>query len=83
MPDHLGDDMRKVRPEDKEEEIKCMYIYCADCGRHGTHNTNGLKILSGNVVKYIRFCFITALDEGDIELLKTYVSDCQFIRFYF
>lgn len=23
MPDHLGDDMRKVRPEDKEEEIKC------------------------------------------------------------
>lgn len=23
MPDHLGDDMRKVRPEEKEEEIKC------------------------------------------------------------
>lgn len=26
MPDHLGDDMRKVRPEEKEEEIKCKYI---------------------------------------------------------
>lgn len=26
MPDHLGDDMRKVRPEEKEEEIKCLYI---------------------------------------------------------
>lgn len=25
MPDHLGDDMRKVRPEEKEEEIKCLY----------------------------------------------------------
>lgn len=25
MPDHLGDDMRKVRPEEKEEEIKCKY----------------------------------------------------------
>lgn len=24
MPDHLGDDMRKVRvPEEKEEEIRC------------------------------------------------------------
>lgn len=32
MPDHLGGDMRKVRPEEKEEEIKCKYIviliYC-------------------------------------------------------
>lgn len=26
MPDHLGDDMRKVRPEEKEEEIKCLYL---------------------------------------------------------
>lgn len=26
MPDHLGDDMRKVRPEEKEEEIKCSYL---------------------------------------------------------
>lgn len=26
MPDHLGDDMRKVRvAEEKEEEIKCLY----------------------------------------------------------
>lgn len=23
MTDHLGKDMRKVRPEEKEEEIKC------------------------------------------------------------
>lgn len=27
MPDHLGDDMRKVRPEEKEEEIKCLYLF--------------------------------------------------------
>lgn len=26
MPDHLGDDMRKTRPEEKEEEIKCKYF---------------------------------------------------------
>lgn len=27
MPDHLGDDMRKVRTGDeKEEEIKCLYF---------------------------------------------------------
>lgn len=25
MPDHLGDDMRKIRNEEKEEEIKCLY----------------------------------------------------------
>lgn len=31
MPDHLGDDMRKVRlPEEKEEEIRCksLLLYC-------------------------------------------------------
>lgn len=28
MPDHLGDDMRKVKPEKEKEEkeIKCKYI---------------------------------------------------------
>lgn len=25
MPDHLGDDMRKVKNDEKEEEIKCLY----------------------------------------------------------
>lgn len=29
MPDHLGDDMRKVRTEDKEEEIKSeFWTFC-------------------------------------------------------
>lgn len=26
MPDHLGDDMRKVKADEKEEEIKCLYF---------------------------------------------------------
>lgn len=27
MPDHLGDDMRKTKPEEKEEEIKCEFLF--------------------------------------------------------
>lgn len=34
MPDYLGDDMRKGKVEEKEEkekDIKCMYLIFADC----------------------------------------------------
>lgn len=27
MPDHLGDDMRKVKDEKEEKEIKCKYTF--------------------------------------------------------
>lgn len=59
MPDHLGDDMRKIKaePEQEEKEIKCKVYW----------------------IFYLVFIkqYLTqfaALDEGDIALLKTYVS---------
>lgn len=42
MPDHLGEDMRKTRPEEKEEEIKCKYfVPCT------SHNPNRFKTFLG------------------------------------
>lgn len=39
MPDHLGDDMRKVRPEEKkEEEIKCKLAF--NCYKSAKFNPN-------------------------------------------
>lgn len=64
MPDHLGDDMRKVKDkeEKEEEEIK---------GRNLIGNCNFA------IKPNFSFCFFFSwdLDEGDIELLKTYVSN--------
>ena len=75
MPDYLGDDQRKTKAGDGDEEkIKC---WCA-------------LIRYGNleVSSYVYFFLIRfhthhfsplALDEGDIQILKTYVSThCNF-----
>ena len=60
MPDHLGDDMRKTKNEDVKEE-KDIKGWCADS-----------VVLS--LSDYLFLLCITALDERDIEILKTYVS---------
>ena len=67
MPDHLGDDMRKTKVEEnkEEKEIKGMFLI--------------LLILKAF---FKLFCFLsTALDERDIEILKTYVSLLFFYLF--
>lgn len=64
MPDHLGDDMRKVKEESKEEpEIKGMCRFLCKSACH--------RIIWENKANISFFPF-PALDEGDIELLKTY-----------
>ena len=66
--DFLGKDMRKVRKDDKEvkEEDKEKEIKS--------------NILIFRLVLYFnRWLFFSVLDEGDIALLKSYVS---LIRFY-
>lgn len=65
MPDHLGDDMRKVKNEEEKEEkeIKCkLYL---------------ITLFYANDIasfRFLNFPKFLALDEGDIALLKTYVS---------
>lgn len=65
MPDHLGDDMRKVKNDEKEEEIKCKF-YSFDYFK--------IDFIFDKFAFEFCFFFRLALDEGDIELLKTYVS---------
>jgi 26S proteasome regulatory subunit T1 len=61
MPDHLGEDMRKVKEEKKEEEKEIK-------GKFG----NLINFLSSHLENIcVNFNF-SDLDEGDIELLKTY-----------
>lgn len=66
MPDHLGDDMRKVKDdkEEPEKEIKCLQF--------------SLLVYFSSTILTILYLTITifflALDEGDIALLKSYVS---------
>lgn len=45
MPDHLGDDMRKVRPEEKEEEIKCLYIISHKKNKNFHHCKNWIDFI--------------------------------------
>lgn len=66
MPDHLGGDMRKVRVEEKEEEIKCEFCWIVS----RVLLSEGFE-LANNFEFSLPY---SALDEGDIELLKTYVS---------
>lgn len=64
MPDHLGDDMRKVKDEKEVEEKEIKGEKFENC-----------KILSSHL-QYFCCTFVDIdyadLDEGDIELLKTY-----------
>ena len=72
MPDHLGDDMRKVKDDGEKEVIK------------GEEQQLGIRflwlIMTGKFMigsAYTSFYFIpfAALDEGDIAILKTYVRE--------
>lgn len=67
MPDHLGDDMRKTKSDDseKEKEIKCKKNLILNLIILVLHNCTNL---------FLFIFYILALDEGDIALLKTYVS---------
>ena len=57
MPDFLGDDQRKTKPDDgNEEKIR---------GQPYSHYCNNV---------FIALYTCLALDEGDIEILKAYVS---------
>ena len=75
MPDYLGKDQRRVREDDTKEDkpfqgevfssdkeawLKLQVMICVRCCE---------RICPFTVV------FLAALDEGDIELLKTYVSE--------
>lgn len=61
MPDYLGDDQRKTKAGDGDEEkIKC---WCAL-----------IRYENLDVSSYVYFFSHLALDEGDIQILKTYVS---------
>lgn len=66
MPDHLGEDMRKVKNEEEKEEkeIKCELYLSLTLLCHITISSYFLRL----------FFEFSALDEGDIALLKTYVS---------
>lgn len=71
MPDHLGGDMRKVKDDEKkEEEIKRK-------SQKKLTQTSDFILLQN----YTCFFFSTALDEGDIALLKTYVSCINILNF--
>jgi len=59
MPDHLGDDMRKVKVDEKEKEEAEI-----------KGNLHKKKFLSSH--SSLCIIFFIDLDEGDIELLKTY-----------
>jgi hypothetical protein len=59
MPDYLGDDQRKTKEKDNKEEDKPIK------GR-----TNLVYLLNS-----IHLIFILALDEAEIALLKSYVSE--------
>lgn len=59
MPDHLGEDMRKTKADDTKEEKEIK----------GSYNCLCLFFALTNVCLYV-----SALDERDIEILKTYVS---------
>lgn len=62
MPDHLGDDMRKVKGDEKEkEEAEIKGKFC----------DFGISVKSSSI-HFALFSLIPDLDEGDIELLKTY-----------
>lgn len=70
MPDHLGNDMRKTKDdkEEPEKEIKCKSnIYCWNCW----FSIKPFCYFTWNLSQTI---LIPALDEGDIALLKSYVS---------
>lgn len=59
MPDHLGDDMRKTKNEPEQEEKEIKCNYF---------------ILQFSALSILLYALFSALDEGDIALLKTYVS---------
>lgn len=65
MPDHLGGDMRKVKVDEKEKEEKEIK------GKFG-ESSEFVKSSSYKFLANFKPLFISDLDEGDIELLKTY-----------
>ena len=74
MPDYLGKDQRKTKNDDDKEEKPIQGTYFVVQG-----NIKWKKsVKSVFQTKYIRELFLSffssALDEGDIEILKTYVS---------
>jgi len=76
MPDHLGEDMRKVKnDEEKEEkEIKCKLLVSFSRLIRPFSLSLSLSLrLPLSHSKNASLVF-SALDEGDIALLKTYVS---------
>lgn len=73
MPDHLGDDMRKIKAEEKEEEIKSELIADIPMSIADIHLNRSRFLI--NLLLLFNY---SGLDEGDILLLKTYVSDCHF-----
>lgn len=81
MPDHLGGDMRKVKEEEKkEEEIKCkLFILMCLLIFSSQLRANFVQTLLSFPIscwtkKIFYFLSFKALDDGDIALLKTYVS---------
>lgn len=80
MPDHLGDDMRKTKTDDKEEpekEIKGN-CYCPDTRWVCKTFLNELISYSTQLLITTSF-HVSALDDADIALLKTYVSCIKLI----
>lgn len=82
MPDHLGDDMRKVKLDNKETEpeIEGNYRSAGTAVSDWAFSTEGsmLNIVLLDVLAIIPSVpHFPALDEVDIELLKTYVSIVQ------
>ena len=64
MPDYLGEHQRKVKQDEKDDDTIQ--------GLSGTKIT--LKIHHRELYVYYLFSLSVALDEGDIQILKTYVS---------
>lgn len=76
MPDHLGDDMRKVKPEKEKEEkeIKCEDTQTVNFLHFTLLSPTYFHSIYLLIIPNFFFFYLSALDEGDIALLKTYVS---------
>lgn len=74
MPDFLGEDQRKTKPDDGgEEKIRCQFICKLLDKEEESRRERGEREFSC-VTGLLHLSVNVALDEGDIEILKSYVS---------
>ena len=80
MPDYLGEDQRRVKKDSKEDETiqglkQGVVVFCVVLKRVTTCCSCSKSSYFATLVVVSKLSFV-ALDEGDIQILKTYVSLC-------